>query len=266
MYIYLTQLKSITSNTHYMNRYMLLMQYYLVNPANDIDYTESHHILPRALFPEFVTDPNNIVVLPYRAHYIAHWLLAKGSGSRSMIAAFNGMCNKNNHKHITSSTAYASAKRMFRDSQIGELNPSFGMVSAWNKITNTKVRVTKFDFYKNPQIYGGITCKEAIEWKIDNTGFVRKTQSQHQKTIASNCSMRTAPARVVSTGESIGRISKDDPRWDTGEIVSACLGIKKSITNRSKTYSKATCPACGKIGGAGNMKRYHFDKCRSILI
>ena len=25
---------------------------------------------------------------------------------------------------------------------------------------------------------------------------------------------------------------------------------------------KITCPVCGKVGGQGNMKRYHFDNCK----
>ena len=32
---------------------------------------------------------------------------------------------------------------------------------------------------------------------------------------------------------------------------------------RKYTMAKATCPHCGKTGGATNMKRYHFDNCKS---
>jgi len=39
-----------------------------------------------------------------------------------------------------------------------------------------------------------------------------------------------------------------------GESVSKALkGVPKK---------KATCPHCDKVGGAGNMKRYHFDNCK----
>lgn len=35
-----------------------------------------------------------------------------------------------------------------------------------------------------------------------------------------------------------------------------------SITGKTVTSKVITCPHCGKEGGASNMKRYHFDKCR----
>lgn len=38
---------------------------------------EHHHILLRSVFPEFVSKQENIVILPARAHYRAHYLLAK---------------------------------------------------------------------------------------------------------------------------------------------------------------------------------------------
>lgn len=261
MCIYTKQLESVTSNIHYMKRYLALIHHFLDNPVDDTTYSESHHILPRGLFPDFANDPNNIIVLPYKAHYIVHWLLAKGTCTRPMISAFNAMCNKNKHKRRITSTAYASAKRMFADSQQGELNHSYGMVSAWNKMTNTKVRLSKSEFYKNPKLYGGITCEEAIAWKVLNKGFIRKQQSQHQKIMASESSKGNAAARLVQTGESIGRVSKDDPRWLSGEIVSASLGIKKNITE-----PKVICPHCNKTGRKSNILRHHFDNCKLALM
>ena len=38
-------------------------------------YTEVHHILPRCLGG--TDDPDNLVILTYREHYLAHWLLTK---------------------------------------------------------------------------------------------------------------------------------------------------------------------------------------------
>lgn len=91
-------------------------------------------------------------------------------------------------------------------------------------------------------------------------------------------------------------ITNDDPRFISGELVGiqkgvkpsqetiekykirskgnqARLGIphsdeiKKIISERTSTALKGkpknvvACPHCGKLGGQGNMKRYHFDKC-----
>lgn len=39
---------------------------------------------------------------------------------------------------------------------------------------------------------------------------------------------------------------------------------KVSIALKGRPKPKITCPNCGKSGQASNMKRYHFDNCRSL--
>lgn len=46
-----------------------------------------------------------------------------------------------------------------------------------------------------------------------------------------------------------------DPLY-TSKLSAACKGHKKTIIQ---------CPHCQKIGGAGNMRRYHFDNCKEKL-
>ena len=53
-------------------------------------YTEKHHILPEALYPEYADDKNNLVTLRAREHYLAHWMLAKIYGG-TMWFAYNQM-------------------------------------------------------------------------------------------------------------------------------------------------------------------------------
>jgi len=40
------------------------------------------------------------------------------------------------------------------------------------------------------------------------------------------------------------------------------LKIKKWLNENSAFKNKVTCPHCGKKGGIGPMKRFHFDKCK----
>ena len=42
------------------------------------------------------------------------------------------------------------------------------------------------------------------------------------------------------------------------------IGIASSLRNKGVPKKKVTCPHCSKIGGAGNMKRYHFEKCKEF--
>jgi len=92
-------------------------------------------------------------------------------------------------------------------------------------------------------------------------------------------------------------ITQDDPRFVSGKLVGMQKGIKPSpetiekykvrsknnkarlgiphseeikriisertsLALKGKPKSKVKCPHCDKIGGAGNMKRYHFDFCK----
>lgn len=78
-----------------------------------------------------------------------------------------------------------------------------------------------------------------------------------------------------STGE-IFHITKDDPRWISGEAWSIAKGKKrqpiseshkqqiKSLGNFRKLNStKVTCIHCSAIGNVGNIARYHNDRCKN---
>ena len=61
----------------------------LIENASYSGYTEKHHNLPKAkdCWPEYAKEPENIVRLAARAHFIAHLLLSRALGG-SQISAF----------------------------------------------------------------------------------------------------------------------------------------------------------------------------------
>jgi len=67
-----------------LERYFKLIEHYVDNPHNGKG--ENHHILPKKLDGE----DSPLVLLPYRAHYVAHHLLHKAVGG-AMTAAFHFM-------------------------------------------------------------------------------------------------------------------------------------------------------------------------------
>jgi hypothetical protein len=86
----LVLLEKYITNNHYYERYKKLIRYYYENVPEQ-GTTEKHHILPRKLFPDFIKSKWNIIILPARAHFLAHYLLAKSTNNRSMWFAFNQM-------------------------------------------------------------------------------------------------------------------------------------------------------------------------------
>lgn len=61
-------------------------------------YYEKHHIKPQSLFKELKKDPNNIVLLTAKEHFICHMLLAEIYDCREMKYAIWRMCNDSTYK------------------------------------------------------------------------------------------------------------------------------------------------------------------------
>ncbi len=76
-------------NTHNIERYIKVIEYLKTQDFSD-QYTEIHHILPRSIWPEYISEDWNKIVISGRWHYILHWLLAKAIGNK-MWFAFNQM-------------------------------------------------------------------------------------------------------------------------------------------------------------------------------
>ena len=46
------------------------------------------------------------------------------------------------------------------------------------------------------------------------------------------------------------------------EDIKKIISERTSISLKGKAKATIACPHCGKVGGQGNMKRYHFDYCK----
>lgn len=80
-----TILSSLPHNNHHLKRYIKFIEKY--SNTHTEEYTENHHICPKALFPKFANlkkNPWNSSILTGRQHFIAHIMLAKIYGG-SMI-------------------------------------------------------------------------------------------------------------------------------------------------------------------------------------
>lgn len=96
-------------NQLYLNRYMRLLQ----SPITHCGYLEKHHICPRSLGGSDAEE--NLINLPSRLHFIAHWMLWKAYDTDELAYAFWAMCHqknavqKNRYTKINSKT-YAMLK------------------------------------------------------------------------------------------------------------------------------------------------------------
>lgn len=75
-------------------------------------YYESHHILPKSIFPLWKNKKSNKVLLTAREHFFCHQLLTKIFPSYEMICALFYMCNGNKYQRKEcSSREYENIKK-----------------------------------------------------------------------------------------------------------------------------------------------------------
>lgn len=91
------------TNIHYLNRIVKLLNHFIsIEPSKKSKGFECHHIVPKSWKPEWIKEPNNLLKVPIKAHYIIHHLMWKAFPSdRAMIRAFYSMSHTQQKQRIT---------------------------------------------------------------------------------------------------------------------------------------------------------------------
>lgn len=94
---YIKQIQELSHPNKYTKWYCSIIQHALVrNQQGDVVQGEKHHIVPRSVDNGSINDTNNVVLLTYREHFIAHLLLRKmlvnGQYRRKMDNAVVRLC------------------------------------------------------------------------------------------------------------------------------------------------------------------------------
>lgn len=113
-------------------------------------YYETHHVLPKSIFPRWRYRKSNLVLLTPREHYFCHELLIKIYPGRSMNYALWFMSNSKEYSFI-SSKQYERAKKLNYKNSLGETNPNYG--NKWSneqKIEASKRATAQINLYGNP--------------------------------------------------------------------------------------------------------------------
>ena len=137
---------------------------------------------------------------------------------------------------------------------------SIGFVSVKDKNGNC-FRVPSDDpKYLNGELVG--VTKNTITVK-DKDGNAIRVQSDDPRYLSGELvgvlkgkTINLGTVTVRDKNGNVFKVSTNDPRYLSGELVHSSLGFK---------HDKVICPHCGKKGGGGNMKRYHFNNCKSKL-
>lgn len=153
--------------TIHQNRYEKLIAYYQTNMKSG--YCEKHHIIPKCMGGSDTLD--NLVLLPAKAHYIAHLLLCKiYPENKKILHAFAAMSlANNNHKRKMTSKMYLKMRLARSNALKGVPRPEH---------VKEKLRVPK----KNKENYKKPKTKEhAIKIGLSQKG--KKKSAEHIKNL-----------------------------------------------------------------------------------
>lgn len=231
------------------------------------DYTESHHILPKSLFPDFRNDKNNIIKLSPEDHYKAHAILAELYGG-GMLNAFNlmrsrlgmsadeyGHLRREYSKHMSremydrwadpeyKSRLSAINKKAWEDED-RRLNTSKHMLLEWSCPIKRNARIenickmTQTDDFRDK-----ISEISKDSWKDDTI------RDKRLKAMA--VTMQTKEYKEKHSNNQKERMKDPALRAKCG-------------WNRGKGRPARTCPHCGRSGNKLDFFRTHFSNCKKI--
>ena len=199
-------------------------------------YVEKHHIIPKSLGGNNRND--NIVSLTAREHFICHWLLTKmleeGKLKWKMLYAFGAFLQKNK-----------SQDRLIITGRKYELLKKAGSIARSN-------------FNKgNTYSLGYKHSEESIQKRKESMlGYVRPIEVVEKQ--AKTMREKYQTQDYIHKGKTYEEIYGAE---EAEKRKAKLRGKKGPRNNPTKKHDVVTCPHCRKTGGAGNMRRYHFDNC-----
>ena len=122
-------LEQPNSNPHYLKRLVKLLNHFiLIEPPKKTKGYESHHIVPRSWKPEWEKEPDNLLKVPAKAHYVIHHLMWKAfPANNAMQRAVWFICHVQTNQKITAKV-YSNLKSNLSFSEIHRQRISKSMI------------------------------------------------------------------------------------------------------------------------------------------
>lgn len=233
-----------SKNKHYAQKYFNFIKKYAIDEVEG--YTETHHILPKSLFPEYDKEGWNLVQLTARQHFIAHVLLAKAFGGR-MWHAVNMMthCDENGKRNYRVSSRIYEIMKVERAKQLsvemtGENNPMYGTSRKgkdnpmYGKTHSDEAKLKQSEkskaYYSNP---------ENLRFGEKNGMFGKTyTHSEESKALISIANKGKLVSDETKEKQRIAKLGKSMPDGFGEKLSIALSGVKKSNQGK-KNMSEA---------------------------
>lgn len=246
-----------------MNKYKIWYNSIVENAKTRIltGYLEQHHIIPRSLGGS--DEPNNLVKLTAREHFVCHWLLTKmhtGESRAKMIYALNGMKRNGQHNEryetkITS-RVYESLKKEFSIIHSAVMRGR----TPWNK-GHREDRPEVLENVKQAALKRKPQSKESREKQAQKTRGQKRTDKQKAKMSAGMRGVKKGPmSQDEKDKRSRALAGRPKPPEHTKKRLETLA--KQLADGTHYSQQKKTCLHCGVVASKGPYTRYHGDKCK----
>lgn len=228
-------------------------------------YKEVHHIVPRSFGGS--DDPENLVALTAREHFVAHRLLAKMYPNSGMVhAVYKMACSNLTMKRFkVTSRVYEHLRKehAHRVSTDGVAKMKKSLAGKGKKQSEEHIKARTESRKQNGK-----------DWLSD----VAKSNMSKPRTKVSSRKGRkfSTPeefegiAKMVETRKKNGSYDwTDERRLKQSDRLKANPVKKPPLTDaekqrlREEKTKPVTCPHCGKVGAMMVMPRWHFDNCKN---
>lgn len=229
----------------YLKIYQNLIHSAKTHPKID-QYKEKHHIIPKCLGGDNTKE--NLIMLTAKQHYLAHWLLYKIYKTPKLAYAWHSMCRigKGQESRLINARLFEYARKnhsiVLRNEQLGNKNHFYGRIHS----EDTKQQISnknKGKIYKN---------KTQIEQWIESVAKKKKSIDHRAK--ISRPGFRMIKNKI--TGENLRIRMEDIINYDTN------IWVNPS----SLKQKRDTCIYCKLNSTAGNIKRWHNNKCKRKML
>lgn len=196
-------------------------------------YTEKHHVIPRSLGG--ANTKRNLVILTYREHFLAHWLLVR----------------------CTEGVAY---EKMCRALQYMSLSRSGRMISSWQYTRARKAAKDAALLYRHT---------EESKRKISAAHKGKIISSEYRAKISAGLIGRKRGPHSESHRKAIGAAHKGRKHSAEHRENNRLGQVKRAATTGMfdlNSIPQRFCTVCGNWFAAGMHSRWHEQKCKSFVL
>lgn len=238
----------------------------LIENASYTGYTEKHHILPKAkdCWPEYAKNPENIVNLSARAHFIAHLLLSRALGG-SQIAAFVLMVRRKAKGRTAKHRETVRVNSRLYDEERNRLR-EYHSRHQKNRVTVVDGNGYRFKVsLDDPRIASGELVKYQPRTKgVRYTNGKTTIYVKHGEPIPDGFYHHNhGKAAYLVNGERV-RLRTDDPLVLSGEAVAASKGRTVSEENKKRARALLKGTVCVRLIATGEVVRVKKDELKNM--